>query len=403
MGDEVTGGNKKKKRARRGRGEGGVHFREDRQCWEGSISQGYDAEGRRLRKRIFGETKGQVLDEMARLRGKPAEPSEAKTMTVGRLVGMWLDSTKATTGARTHECRAAVCADHVTPHVGCVLAAKLEPLRISTYYTDLQRAGRGAGTVRHAAKALRAALEHGVNVGLLHSNPSKRVKLPPEPEREMVVLTAELMKHFLARSAGLPVHPLLCLALGTGMRRGEMLGLYWPEVDLEVEQPAVTVKQSLTFTKAGRYQLKTPKTKSARRRIALPSFAAEALRELRRRRQAAGLLPSPVFCSARGGFLNFRNVSKAFAGAVDWANDPEKGKRQKERTRPKPPPVMPEGFRFHDMRHTSASLLLSAGHSLKAVSARLGHANPALTLRIYAHVMPGDDARLAAAMDALAQ
>ena len=69
----------------------------------------------------------------------------------------------------------------------------------------------------------------------------------------------------------------------------------------------------------------------------------------------------------------------------------------------KPPPVMPPGLRLHDLRHTHASLLLSAGHSLKAVSARLGHANPALTLRIYAHCMPGDDARLAAAMDAMTQ
>lgn len=388
-----------KNRKRRGRGEGGVRWREGKQLWEGTVSLGYDGEGRRLRRTVYGASKREVLDEMARLRGQPSVPAEAARLTVAALVARWLDSTKARTAARTHEDRSAVCAAHLTPRLGPALVAKLTALQVEAFYASMRNDGVGPGAARHAARALCAALNYAARLGVVAASPAAAVDLPPEPQREMVVLSPELLRHFLARTARLPVHPLLCLALGTGMRRGELLGLHWPDVDLGGDAPSVTVRQALTWTKAAGFALKTPKTKAARRTVTLPPFAAEALRVLRVGRQRDGLIRAPVFCTRKGGFLIFRNVGNAFAAAVDWADDPEKGTHEKRRKAARPEPVIPEGFRFHDMRHTHASLLLSAGQSLKAVSARLGHANAALTLRTYAHAMPGDDARLAAAME----
>lgn len=391
-----TGSNRK----RRGRGEGGIRYREDKHLWVGSISLGYDGEGKRVRREVYGNSKKEVQDEIGRLRGQPSQPAEASRLTVAELIARWLDSTKPRTAARTHEDREKICKDHVTPYVGCHVVCKLTPLQVESYYASMRNAGVGPGSARHAAKALCAALNYAVRLGVIPASTASSVPLPPEPEREMVVLTPELMRHFLTRTSHLPLYPVLVLALGTGMRRGELLGLHWPEVELGNE-PAVTVRQALTRTKAHGYSLKVPKTKSARRTITLPPFSAGALRELRVRALKAGLIRAPVFCTKSGSFLSARNVSHGFVAAIDWANDPEKGTHEKRRKAPRPAPVMPEGFRFHDMRHTHASILLSQGASLKAVSQRLGHANAALTLRIYAHCLPGDDAKLAGMIGAL--
>jgi integrase len=128
--------------------------------------------------------------------------------------------------------------------------------------------------------------------------------------------------------------------------------------------------------------LKEPKTPSSRRTLALPLFALEAMREHRKQQLAAGLVACPVFCSKDGKYLQRRNVGHMVSTIIDYARA----------TGPLP---IPERVRFHDLRHSHASILLSAGASLRAVSQRLGHSNAALNLRIYAHCLPGDDARLA--------
>jgi integrase len=388
---------RKKNRERRGRGEGGIRWREDKGLWEATISLGYDGDGKRIRRTIYGATKAAALDEVARLRGKPVEPAQARSLTVTQLVARWLESTKDRTSARTHEDRVRIAAAHLTPRLGCVVVSKLTPLAVESYYAAMRRDEVGPGAARHAAKALVAALNYSVRLGIIPASPALKVPLPPEPQREMVVLTPKLVRHFLARTAHLPVHPMLVVALGTGMRQGELLGLHWPDVDLAAK--TITVRQALTWTRAAGPALKVPKTRNARRTITLPCQVVESLRQLRQLREAAGLLRCPVFCTKRDGkFLSWRNVLHRFDAAVEWADDPNKGRWPAKKDAPKAEPVMPPGFRFHDMRHSHASILLSQGASLKAVSQRLGHANAALTLRIYAHVMPGDDAKLADVM-----
>ena len=152
------------------------------------------------------------------------------------------------------------------------------------------------------------------------------------------------------------------------------------------------VRRSLSMTKKG-FVVKEPKTKSARRSIALPAYAVAARVDLKAERTKAGQLGHPVFCTRTGNYLNKNNVLRAFRAVVAKANRHlanAEGAKQ-----------IPADVRFHDLRHTVASLLLSSGQSLRAVSQRLGHSNPALTLRVYAHCLPGDDGRLADGLEKL--
>jgi integrase len=187
-----------------------------------------------------------------------------------------------------------------------------------------------------------------------------------------------------------------------------LLGLTWDDIDLN--KNTLTVRRALSRTKEGTF-LKEPKTASSRRTVLLPPFTVDALRAHKAKAMKAGLLSAPVFCTRSGKHLSKRNVVRALHAVIRHANTPpekrSKGGRPKKGEVPRAKEkfemlkVVPEGLRFHDLRHTMASLLLSQGQSLRAVSQRLGHSNPALTLRVYAHCLPGDDDQLAAGLERL--
>src|SRR5207245_36881 len=149
------------------------------------------------------------------------------------------------------------------------------------------------------------------------------------------------------------------------------------------------VRRCLSETRQG-FVLKEPKTAASRRTVTLPDFVVEALVEHKAAMLKAGLMGAPVFCSRTGNHIFKRNLLRAFWAAIKGANDLAEKLPPEERELK----TIHEGLRFHDLRHTSASVLLSQGQSLRAVSQRLGHSNPALTLRVYAHCLPSDDAQL---------
>lgn len=393
-------------RKRRGRGEGGVSFREDQQLWVGSVSLGYHADGRRNRPVVYGETKQAVLDELARLRARAglraADPGE---LTVGELVSRWLATKQGSTAPRTHEERELVVNAQLIPRLGSARLSSLTPLHVEGFYLGMARDGVGRTTARHAAKVLVAALRHAVGLRLLQSSPADGVALPSVPRREMLCLTQMQAQALLLAADGWSISPLIALALGSGCRQGELLGLTWADLDLVAG--TLTVRRALTFTRAAGFALKEPKTLASRRTVSLPSFAVEALLAHRAAQLRAGLARAPVFCTRKGTFLSRGAVTRAFRAIIQLANDPA-SRRRPGRPRKDALPlvsqrrdVLPDGLRFHDLRHSVASLLLSAGQSLRAVSQRLGHADPALTLRLYTHCLPGDDEQLSAALERL--
>jgi integrase len=389
------------RKARRGRGEGSVTFREDCQLWCGRVSL-VMGDGRRKRKVVYGKTKSEALDKMSALRAKATGGTlpDSGSMTVGQLMTRWLETTQASLAVTSHEVRTSTVSTHVVPRLGGVRLAKLTPLHVEGFYADMLRDGVGPGAARHAAVFLSGALNHAVRLRLIPSNPCIGITKPPQPRREMLSLDRPGAQALLDAAKGRPACALVTLALGTGCRLGELLALAWDDLDLDAG--SLTVRRSLAQTSAG-FTLKEPKTRAARRTLTLPPFALASMREHRVAQLRKGLIGSPVFCTRSGGYVNRANVLRALRAVIDRVNDPQKAERKGGRPKKghKPPPrpaklnVIPEKLRFHDLRHSHASLLLSGGQSLRAVSQRLGHSDPALTLRIYAHALPGDDATLA--------
>ena len=211
-----------------------------------------------------------------------------------------------------------------------------------------------------------------------------------------------------AAAWGQRCYPLLFLALATGCRQGELLALTWQDIDLQ--KGTLTVRRSLARADQG-FEVKEPKTAASRRTIALPDLAGSVLTQHKAAMMKAGLLGAPIFCTRDGGYLLKQNVLRSLRAVIRRANTPpgkiNKGGRPKKDEKPRPKEsfemlkLIPAKLRFHDLRHTVASILLSQGQSIRAVSQRLGHSNPALTLRIYAHCMPSDDAQLAAGLNRL--
>ncbi len=366
--------------------------REDGQ-WVGSISLGYAESGKRKRRTVYGATKQEVLAKLDRLRGdaRAGNLPDAGNLTVGQLLDRWLQSNKPKMAVRTYEERERTVANHLRPRLGALKLAKLTTLHVESFYADLHNDNIGPWAIRHAANALGAALNHACRLKLIPSNPAAAVPKPGEPKREMLCLTPDQFRHLLASSRGRVVYPLLAVALGTGCRQGEILALAWDDIDLQ--KGTLTVRRCLSETRQG-FVLKEPKTAASRRTVTLPAFVLEALVEHKAAMLKGGLLTAPVFCSRTGNHLFKRNLLRAFWAAIKGANA-QAAKLPPEEAKAK---TIPDGLRFHDLRHTSASLLLSQGQSLRAVSQRLGHSNPALTLKVYAHCLPSDDAQLAAGL-----
>lgn len=289
--------------------------------------------------------------------------------------------------------------------MGGLKLAKVNALHVESFYADMARDGVGPTTIRHAANMLGVAFSHACNLKLIPFNPVSAIKKPKNPKRHMLFLTPDQVKILLEVGKDRPCYALVVLALATGCRQGELLALTWEDVDFV--KATLTVRRSLAQTDEG-FLVKEPKTAASRRTITLPDLALTVLTEHKAAALKAGLLDAPVFCTRDGNWLLKRNVLRALRALIRRANTPpgniNKGGRPKKGVVPQTKEVkmlklIPAKLRFHDLRHTVASCLLSQGQSVRAVSQRLGHSNPALTLRVYAHCMPSDDPQLAAALN----
>jgi integrase len=210
------------------------------------------------------------------------------------------------------------------------------------------------------------------------------VHAPPKvEEREIEILPADQIADALAKLEGHALHPIAAMALATGMRRGELLGLQWQDLDLETA--TLRVERSIEETKAG-LRIKPPKTKRGRRNITLPSDAVTMLRahkvallELRLKLGLGTIKPDTwVFSTVNGGLLSPDNLSR------DW---------RRVSAAKRLPRVS-----FHALRHTHVSVLIRAGVDILTISRRLGHYKPSVTLDTYGHLIEGTDAAAAEAI-----
>jgi integrase len=250
-------------------------------------------------------------------------------------------------------------------------------------------AGLSGSTVQKIHHALHKALSRAVDWDLIPRNPADSVQAPTPSSKEMRPLSAPEARRLLEAARGDRLEALYVLAVHTGMRRGELLGLKWVDVDLE--GGAVRVRRTQTRIGNGRcLALGEPKTKKSRRTVRLTPDAVEALkRHAGRQRdeiEAAGELYEDrklVFAGNGGNLINPSNLrQRSFAPLLNRAS------------------LGDEGITFHDLRHTCASLLFQRNVHPKHVQELLGHASVAITLDTYSHMLPGMGSKAADAMGA---
>jgi len=389
---------RKSRRTRRGRGEGGISVREDKRLWYASLSLGFDGEGRRVRKTVYGASKGDVAEQLRKLQAEhdAGRLLDTEEMTTGEYLTRWLATTKDKTRPATWARYAQLTEQYLIPALGRVKLAKLRPIHVESIYAELVRTEKGGekvaatpNTRKAAGVVLGVALRNAVRLKLIPSNPAADIKKPRGAFREMHFMTPAQARWFLATAKSSRNYALYAAAVGTGMRQGELLALTWADIDFD--GGTVDVRRSLSQVRR-EFIVKEPKSRSSRRTIALPMFVLTAFRDHRAAALKAGLITGPVFSTKNGTHLQRSNVLREFRMLVTRTNDAE---RKRAADAGEQPDLIPAAVRFHDLRHTHASGLIAAGHSIKAVSRRLGHSDISMTLKVYAHLMPDDDAKLA--------
>jgi integrase len=276
---------------------------------------------------------------------------------------------------------------HLVQGLGRIPLAKLTPQHVQLFYSRKLAEGLSTSTVHHIHGTFHRALKDAMLMGLVQRNVTEMVRAPRRGSREMIALTEQQAKHLMSLVEGDRFEALYVLALTTGMREGELLGLRWQDVDVD----RATLQVRLNVQEAdGKFVIAETKTAYSRRNIALTKTAIEALRRHRIRQNAERLALGAawngsydlIFPNTIGGIMIPDNlVKRSFKPLLAKADLPD--------------------MRFHDLRHTAATLLLSRGVNPKVVSEMLGHADISITLCIYAHVTPNMQQAAVAVMDSL--
>jgi len=313
--------------------------------------------------------------------GSFVEPTK---LTVGGFLNRWLvDYAEIKVSPKTLERYKSICDQHLIPAFGHLPLARLQPLHIQAHYSKLLKGGRKDGregglspqTVLHHHRLLHTALDSAVKWLIVARNVADAVEPPAVTEKEVEALDEIQSAWLIDASIGTRLYMPIFLAIAAGLRRGEILGLRWSDLDFDLG--ILKIQRSIEESKAG-IRIKEPKTKRGRRTIALPEVALDALRiHLSGQEQIKAVLksdyePGDLICCCQDGKLWKPSAFTSSYRALL--------KRRKMK-----------GPNFHALRHSHASHLLKAGVDIKMLSQRLGHSRTAFTLDTYTHILPGQD------------
>jgi integrase len=354
---------------RRGHGEGSVYQRSDGR-WTAYITL-----DNRKRKYFYGKTRKEVVDKLQKAQREKHQGTLITTpdQRLEDYLTHWLDTYKPTVRLATYNIKSYIVRGHIIPAIGHIPLQRLTPQHIRAFYASEMNNGLKPQTVRGYHLTLHRALAQAVKDGLIARNVCDLVDPPKPLRREMQTLNEEQARHLLETAKGHRLEFLLTLAIATGMREGEMLALRWSDIDMD--KGVLFVRR--TVKRVGKYGIveTEPKTARSRRQIALPDFVIAALKAHKEKQEALRLKMGKrwrnkelVICNHFGDVIDTANLTHWFKKLLKQAELPN--------------------IRFHDLRHSAATLLLAMDVHPKIVQELLGHSSIAITMDVYSHALP---------------
>lgn len=376
---------------RRGAGEGLVRQRADGR-WEGRLSLGW-RDGKRVRRSYFGATQAEVLEKLDRAKNNRRNglPVAADRQTVHDYLTAWLADIQPTMKPRTHERFDELIHLHVLPELGKVRLEKLSPSHVQNLLGHKLAEGLSASTVVAIRNVLRNALNRALRWGLIGRNVATLVDAPRSERPPVRILSVDEARKLIEAARGERLEALYTVALALGLRKGEICGLSWDNVDLDGARLSVVNSlqrirdRHATEGRKTNLKIVETKTQKSQRTLPLPRYAVQALRTHRVRQMEARLAAGAVWHDQG---LVFTNPAGNLGGPVEpvlLGRDFRRLLKKAELPR----------IKFHALRHSAASLMLAQGVPLKTIQEILGHSSIAVTSAFYAHL--GDDLKRQAA------
>ena len=361
---------------KRANGEGSIRKRKDGR-WEGRYTVGYDPDtGKPIIKNVLAPTQAECRKKLneAKEKSKKIDYTKPERFTVEQWVTLWYKNyAKPNIRETTADNYRCFIENHIIPNIGSIRLDKLSTIQLQQFYTKTKESGRiqryegmddfslSGKTVRGLHAMLRMCLDQAVAEKIIPSNPADACRLPKKEKKEMVVIPPDRISDYLDAAEAHGVLPMFYLELTTGLRRGEITALLWSDLDIE-EQSLKISKSVLRINRE--IKVCEPKTKNSVRTLYLPQQTIDLLiQEHEKHPDNPYMFPSPVTGSMYGPDCVGRIHKKLLKRAgID------------------------ESIRFHDLRHTFATMALRNGIDVKTISNILGHYSAGFTLDTYTHV-----------------
>ena len=359
---------------RRSNGEGNIRKRKDGR-WEGRYTAGHDpATGKQVFKNVLGKTQAEVKEKLKKALVECGKIDFTKTgqYTVGTWMDAWYENVaKIKVRPSSHQTYKGYIDNHIKPNIGNIPLEKLTTMDLQKLYRKLLTKGRverieskeqpkglSAKTVRNINQVISSAMDFAVAQKIISENPCKAVALPKLEHKEMQTIPAEQLQAFLQEAKATGVYEMYYIELATGLRRGELLGLKWSDIDWK--NGIIKVRRQVARVN-GEIVEAPLKTKNSYRAVTISQQAIEVLKTQKAKTNDEYVFPSP-----NGGPISPDSVNNMLKRVLERAGIPK--------------------VRFHDLRHTFATIALQNGVDIKTVSGMLGHFSAGFTLDTYAHV-----------------
>ena len=362
---------------RRGKGEGSIFKRKDG-VWQGAVTVGYNEEGKQKRKTEYGKTQAEVRGKIDEIKHQLASGTfNDSNFTVKTYLERWLAEKARQVEKSTMDSYERLTRLHIVPRIGRVPLIKLTALQVQSMMREVSEVA-GVRTANACRTLLYSSIKQAMRWQLVSRNVAEAVDPIKKASQEMALWTPDEAVRFLDTASGHRLYAAFYLAMSTGLRRGELLGLRWSDLKGNV----LHIRQQLTY-REGTFIFKQTKTERGKRRVAISEDVLDVLTNHRKHQDSekrflgeAWADTDLVFTSEVGTPIHPRNFDRTWKQLKTKAGVPQ--------------------VRLHDLRHLHVSLLVKQGFDPATIADRVGHTDPAFTLRKYTHMF--EEQRQAAAI-----